>query len=146
MLVDQKLEMYKIFFMFHVKVEIHQNVLKLVSLPYFQHDFIKNISHIIYFIDWLSLIFKMLVNICTVIIFCPVCDVTNFKINLTLLVKLLFYITKKSGQKYTYLKNGKSFQHEIQSIFHQFFHLKVLCYLQFLKKTKFFRVVLNHYW
>ena len=51
MLVDQKLEMYKIFFMFHVKVEIHQNVLKLVSLPYFQHDFIKNISHIIYFID-----------------------------------------------------------------------------------------------
>ena len=47
-------------------------------------------------------------------------DVTNFDINLRFLAKLFFYITKKAGQKFKYLKNEKIFEHEIKSIFHHF--------------------------
>ena len=39
----------------------------------------------------------------------PVCDVINFGISLNLLIKLFFYITKNSRQKFKYLKNEKSF-------------------------------------
>ena len=31
-----------------------------------------------------------------------------------------FYITRKVGQKYKYLKNKKDFEHEAKSIFHHF--------------------------
>ena len=34
----------------------------------------------------------------------------NFEINLILLIKLLFYMTRKSKQKLKYLENEKSFQ------------------------------------
>ena len=44
----------------------------------------------------------------------------NFEINLILLIKLLFYMTRKSKQKLKYLENEKSFQDEIKSIFHNF--------------------------
>ena len=46
---------------------------------------------------------------CIVIICCPLCDVINFEINLSFHIKLFFYITKESGHKFKYLKNGKSF-------------------------------------
>ena len=45
-----------------------------------------------------------IVNIC-----CPICDVTKFQINLNLLIKPFFYITKKLGQKCKYIKGLKSF-------------------------------------
>ena len=57
---------------------------------------------------------------CIVIISCPFRDVTIFEINDSFLIKLFFYITKKSGQNCKYLKNKKSFKHEIKSIFHHF--------------------------
>ena len=41
----------------------------------------------------------------TAIIFDPVCDVINFKINPDFLVKLLLYIDNKLRQKCKYLKN-----------------------------------------
>ena len=50
---------------------------------------------------------------CVVIICGPVC-------NHNLFTKPFFNITKKSRQKYKYLKNEKSFQHEI-NIFQHFY-------------------------
>ena len=58
---------------------------------------------------WLPLLLEILDNICTVIICCPVCEVINFETNFSFLVKLFFYVTKKSGQNCKYLKNEKSF-------------------------------------
>ena len=46
---------------------------------------------------------------CIIIISCPVYDVINFEIN-----------ENKSGQKFKYLKNKKSFNHEIKNLFHHF--------------------------
>ena len=48
-----------------------------------------------------------------VIICCQVCDVIYFEINLSPFIKPFLYITKKSGQKFKYLKKEKSFEHEI---------------------------------
>ena len=70
------------------------------------------------FIVWLPLLFEILGNMFIVTIFCPVCDVINFEINHSFLIKAFFYITKMSGQKCNYLKNKKSFLHEIKSICH----------------------------
>ena len=61
------------------------------------------------FIVWLLLLLEILDNISIAIIGCPVCDVINFKINLSSFIKPFFCITKKSGQKFKYLKNEKSF-------------------------------------
>ena len=47
-------------------------------------------------------------------------DILNFEINLIFLIKLIFYLTKKSRQKFKYLENKKSFQGEIKTIFHHF--------------------------
>ena len=57
-----------------------------------------------------------------VIICCPVCEVINFKINLSFLAKPSSCMMKTSGQKFKYLilKNMKSVKHEIKSIFHHF--------------------------
>ena len=46
---------------------------------------------------------------CFAIICLPGCDVINFEINLIMLIKLFLYMTKKSGQKFKYLENEKSF-------------------------------------
>ena len=43
--------------------------------------------------DWLSILLGILSNICF-----PVWDVISFEINLSFLIKSLFYLTKKSGQ------------------------------------------------
>ena len=37
------------------------------------------------------------------------CDVVNFEIGISFFIKPFFYITKKSVQKFKYLKNKKSF-------------------------------------
>ena len=55
-----------------------------------------------------ALLLEILGNMCIVIICCPDSDTINFEINDSYLIKL-FYITKKSGQKWKYLKNKKSF-------------------------------------
>ena len=47
----------------------------------------------------------------------PSCDVMNFEINLTFLIKPFFYMTRKLRQKFKYLKNKKSFQCEIKKTF-----------------------------
>ena len=88
----------------------------VISLPactkYFSQYFllIDNIfyiltQYILLFIVWLPLLLKMLGNMYIVLIYFRVCDVINFQINLSFLNK----ITKKSRQKYKYLKNKKSF-------------------------------------
>ena len=55
--------------------------------------------------------------ICIVIICFPVCDVINFENNISLLNKLFFFMTKKSWQKFYYLKNEKIFEGKIKNIF-----------------------------
>ena len=67
-----------------------------------------------------EVILAILGNMCIVIICCSVCEVINLEINRSPLIKPFFYITKKSRQKYKYIKNEKSFYHEIKSIFHHF--------------------------
>ena len=54
------------------------------------------------------------------IVFYPGCGVINFEINLTFLIKPLFYMTKTSRQKIEYRENEKGFQGEIKSNFHHF--------------------------
>ena len=49
----------------------------------------------------------------------PGCDVINFEIDLTFLVKAFFYMTKKSRQELEYLENKKSFLGGIKCIFHK---------------------------
>ena len=46
------------------------------------------------------------------IIHLPGCDVINFEINHSFLIKQFFRMTKKSRQKFKYFKNEKSFQDE----------------------------------
>ena len=74
------------------------------SNPFCVWFFKRNISHVVFyevpnFIVWLSLVLEILGNRCIVIICCPVCDVINFEIHHSFLIKPLFYITKKSGTK-----------------------------------------------
>ena len=76
--------------------------LKLVSLPHFLHEFRRKIFLTRYFdnwlnfIAWLSFLLEILGNMCIVIICCPVCEVINFEVNLSFLIKLFSYITKRS--------------------------------------------------
>ena len=134
-------------FLSYVQIKVYQNILKLRcwplaltlyiafltktclelgSLSHCLHDFWRNIFLAIYFISWpnfialSTLLLKILYNMCIIIICCPVFDVINFEVNLNLLIKPFFYITKKSWQKFKYLENKKSFKHEIKSIFPQF--------------------------
>ena len=44
----------------------------------------------------------------------------NFEINLILLIKPFFYITKNSRRNFKYVEYKKSFQSEMKSIFHHF--------------------------
>ena len=46
---------------------------------------------------------------CSILVYCLFCDVIDFEINLSLLIKLFFYITKKSWEWLNYLKNEKCF-------------------------------------
>ena len=74
------------------------------SLPaWFLHNIWRKIVLVLYsinwpsFIAWLSSLCQILDNLCIVTIYCSVCDVINFEINLKFFIKLFFYITKKSG-------------------------------------------------
>ena len=54
------------------------------------------------------------------IIYFPVCDVMNFKINPGFLIKPFSYMTEKSEQEFKYLQNEKSFLGEIKKHFSSF--------------------------
>ena len=57
---------------------------------------------------------------CIAIVCLPGCDVTNFEINLILLIKPLFHVIKKSRQRFEYLENEKNFSVEIKKYFSSF--------------------------
>ena len=71
------------------------------SLPAsFSASFLKkNISHVILtdVIGWLPSLLDILGSICFVIICLLFCNVINFEINLSFIIKPLYYMTKKSG-------------------------------------------------
>ena len=54
---------------------------------------------------------------CIIMVCFPGCDVLHFEINLMFLIKPFLSMTKKSRQKFKYLKNEKSLSGEIKSIF-----------------------------
>ena len=90
------------------------------------YGFSRKMFLILYFIHWpnffvwLPLLLEILGNMHTAIVCFPGFDVINFEINLTFLIKWLFYMTKNSRQKFEYLENKKSLGGEIRSIFHYF--------------------------
>ena len=58
---------------------------------------------------------------CIIILFFIVLDIINLEIiNLSFLIKPFSYMTKKSGQKFKYLKNENSFEDDIKCIFNHF--------------------------
>ena len=133
-------------FLFYAQVDVYQNILKLLafilckafkkkknekrglklaSLSHFLHDFWRKLFLTLFYLltkfhcltaftSW------VLGNMCIVITCCLVYDVMNFEINHTFLIKPFYCITRKSGQKCKYLKNEKSFSHEIKNIFSSF--------------------------
>ena len=86
----------------------------------------KCFSHYILLYNWLNFITRLplLLEILKQYVYCHFfvfqCVWINFEIYLSFLIKLFSDMTKKSGQKFKDLKNKKSFQHEIKSIFHHF--------------------------
>ena len=58
---------------------------------------------------WLIYVLQLFVN--------PSCNVINFEINLILLTKSFFDLTKNSRQKFKYFENEKSFEGEIKRVF-----------------------------
>ena len=87
--------------------------LGIVSLPHFVYNFSRKIFLMLYsinwrnFITWLYLLIEILVNM--FIANACYCDVTDFEIDLIYLIKPFSFMTKKSRQKFKYLKNEKSF-------------------------------------
>ena len=53
------------------------------------------------------LLLEIFGNMCIAIVFLPSYDVIDFEINLIILIKPFFYITKKSIQKRKYLEKKK---------------------------------------
>ena len=99
--------------------------LELVSLPHFRHHFwTKIFLTLCYifrpnFIVWLPLFFKISGNMFIVFFCVPAFVFLCFcvEIYLSLLSKLFSYITKTSGQRNKYPKNGKSFKIKQKSLF-----------------------------
>ena len=52
---------------------------------------------------------EVLVNMCIVIICCPVCDLIGFEINHSFLIKPIFYITKKWEKNVNISKTKRAF-------------------------------------
>ena len=100
--------------------------LGIVFKPHLLYDFSRKMFLVLYSINWpnsivwSSLLLEILGNMCILIACFPGRDVINFETNLILLVKLFFYMTKKSRQKFKYPENEKGFWGEIKSIFHHF--------------------------
>ena len=75
--------------------------LELVSLPHFRHHSWRKIFFLLYsinwsnFVVWLSILCKVLGNICIAIACKPGCDVMNFEVNLIFLIKQFFLHDQK---------------------------------------------------
>ena len=80
----------------------------IVSPPHFAYYFSRKIFLLLYSINWPNFI-EILSNICIAIVFFSRCDLINFEINLNVLIRSFFYVTKNSRQNYKYLENRKSF-------------------------------------
>ena len=82
-----------VYFLFWIKS------LGLASSVQFADDFARKIFHMLcsinwpYFNDWLSILLEILSNMYIKTICCSVCDVINFDINLSFLIKSFFYLT-----------------------------------------------------
>ena len=61
------------------------------------------------------LLFEISGNMFIVILCFPACDAINFKIYLSFPVKPFFYITKKSGKNFKYLRKENSFSDDIKT-------------------------------
>ena len=113
--LDQQFEILYNIFLRYIQVEDYRNILKLTCwlLAFISYQtFLKNkkrsetnllvflstlllknnISHVIFLLEILS-------NSCIVITYFPVDEFINFEINLSFLIKLLSYMTKKVGTK-----------------------------------------------
>ena len=93
-------------FLLNIQDWIH-HVLCMIFQEYLEYFSLYSIKWPI-FIAWLSLPLAILDDMCILIICCPVCDVINFESNHSFLIKALFYMTKKSWQKFKCLNNKKS--------------------------------------
>ena len=63
----------------------------------------------LYSTNWLPLRLDISDNMSIVIVCYPVCDIINFEIDLSFLIKLFSYMTKITEQKFKYFKNQKRF-------------------------------------
>ena len=91
--------------------DVLEKCLGLVSSTHF--FFSRKIFLVLYLINWSHLyvwwplLLQIFDNMCIVVICFPVYDAINCEINLVFLIKLFSYVTKKSGQKFKYLKKEK---------------------------------------
>ena len=72
------------------------------------------------FIIWLSLLLAILGNMCIANVCFPGRDVIIFEINFILLIKLFYYMTKKSRQKFKYLQKERWKKRGEKKLFHIF--------------------------
>ena len=93
--------------------------------------FKENVSYIIWrnSIAGLPLVLEILANISVTNVCFPGCDVINFEINLTFLIKPFLYTTKKSGQKFKYFDNEKDFKVKQKAFF-------IICIIFIIKDAK----------
>ena len=95
--------------------EFLEKGLGIVSPLYFVYDFQRKIFLVLYSIKWpssivwLPLLLEILGNVWITIVCKPGCDFMNFEIIRIFLIKLFFYMTKTSRQKFNQLENEKTF-------------------------------------
>ena len=100
--------------------------LEIVSPLHFVHDISRKIFLMLCSIDWpnltawLHVLLELLGNMFIGTVCFSGYGIINFEINLIVLIKTFFYMTKKLIQKINYLENEKSSEDEIKSIFHHF--------------------------
>ena len=98
-----------------LKFDFLEKSIGTVSPPHFEYDFLRKIFLVLYsinwpnFVVWLYLLVEILGNMCIAPVCYPRCGVINFEIDLIFLMKLFFYLNKKSRQKFKYLEKKKSF-------------------------------------
>ena len=99
--------------------------LELVAPPHFEHDFQEKIFLMLYsinwldFIVWLSLLFEISGNMFIVIVCCPVCDVMNFEIYLSLSSRFPKW-PKRQNKNLNITRTKRAFKAALKSIFHHF--------------------------
>ena len=88
---------------------------ELVCLPHFLHDFWREIFLTLYFVNWpnfiawLLLLLKILGIMRIVIICFPDCDVINFEINLSFIIRSFFIETKSQDKNFLFSRTKIAF-------------------------------------